>query len=145
VVDVNPQHTAEEVIDALAGQIFVRPARAIARRDVKTPIISKRQIATVVAIRRPLDDQHTRSGVNAIRRVTVNCIAYDLCPLALGSNRPIQPYEHMAVPFIVRVERQANGKTIDLKQQSRLTGCLVIRNGKQPPGSSPVLEMLQDE
>src|SRR5262249_3643336 len=72
VVDVEPQDGPEEVVERLAGEVGVGVAGAVAGGDVKVAVVTEGEVAPVVAVGRPLDDEDFRSGVDAVRGAAVD-------------------------------------------------------------------------
>ena len=57
MIDVDPQYGPQQVVDGLAGQIGVRAAGAVPRRDVEIAVVAKSKVAAVVAVGGPLNDR----------------------------------------------------------------------------------------
>ena len=68
VIDVDPQHGPQQVVERLAGQVGVGAARAVARGDVEEPVVAEGEVAAVVAVGGPLDDDELRGRVDPVRR-----------------------------------------------------------------------------
>src|SRR5262249_44337558 len=66
-IDVNPQDARAEVAQVLSGQIAVGIAGAVAGREVKAAIESEDQVAAVVAVRLPFEDELAGRGIAAAR------------------------------------------------------------------------------
>ncbi len=57
VIDVDPQHGAEQVVQGLAGHVGVGSAGAVTRGDIEIAVVAEGEVAAVVAVGRPLDDE----------------------------------------------------------------------------------------
>src|SRR5262245_1459550 len=80
VVDIDPEHAPEKIVERLSGVPAVRIARAVARRDIEHALGPKRDIAPVVSRGPPLDDDllgawRYRPGRTAIHHEAGDAIA----------------------------------------------------------------------
>ena len=62
----------------LAGQVGVGAAGAVPRGDVEIAVVAEGEVAAVVAVGGPLDDDELRIRVDAVRRPAVDRVAHDL-------------------------------------------------------------------
>ena len=118
MIDVDPQHGREQVVEGLAGQVGVGAAGTVARGDIEIAVVAEGQVAAVVAVGGPFDDDQLRFRVDAMWRLAVDRIAHRLSGLAT-SQRAIQADIDITVALVVGVERQADGQAIDLEQRPR--------------------------
>ena len=56
VLDVDPQHSRNEIADLLAGEVRVGIAGAVAGRDIEHAVGPEGQVAAVMSVRFPFDD-----------------------------------------------------------------------------------------
>jgi hypothetical protein len=97
-------------------------------------------VAAVVPLGGPLDDQALRTRVDAMRRPAVDRVSQHLD----GRLAP-QPDVDVAVASVVRVEGHPVGEAVDLEQLLGRRGALIIPGGQQLGGAGPVLEVAEDE
>ena len=60
VIDVDPQHGRQQVVQGLPRHVGVRAAGTVSRRDVKEAVVAEGKVAAVVAVGGPLDDHLLR-------------------------------------------------------------------------------------
>ena len=127
MIDVDPQHGRQQVVEGLAGQVGVGAAGAVSRGDVEKAVVAEGEVAAVVAVGGPLDDQELRLRVDAVRRPGGRpCIARPASPCVPPFERAVQADVDVAVALVVGMEGQADGEAVDLEQDLGLVGVLVV-------------------
>ena len=113
MIDVNPQHLRQQVVESLPRQVRIRITGPISRCDVKHSIQAKGHGCAIVTVRLPLDDQLCRIWIEPKGSFALDRVACDIAHFArLGVGiRSVGPDEDITILSKLRMKRDAVGES----------------------------------
>src|SRR5881394_3343659 len=107
MIDINPQHAAEQIAQILARHPAIRIARSITRRDVEHPIMTENNAAAIVALRVPIENDTLRQRVAPLRLLAVDVKSRDAIGADQIPRHTMKEHVETAVSPIPRMEGDA--------------------------------------